>query len=83
MTGERKEPCAECGGLDGRIQHVDIAWPTTRDDLMKGAVRVKAEDRAAFLASKASGGGKHFAGWLHPECEHDCIRRLETEWKLL
>lgn len=22
-----KQPCAECGGLEGTIQHADIAWP--------------------------------------------------------
>lgn len=43
------QPCAECGRLDGRIQHVDIAWPL----------------------------GQHFELWLHPQCEAECIERLE------
>ena len=46
-----KEPCAECGGLEGVIQHADIAWP----------------------------GGRHWEGWLHPECEKAYAERLEAE----
>ena len=50
---EDRPICAECGGEDGIVHHVDIAWP----------------------------GGRHVELWLHPECEIECIKRLEADRK--
>ena len=73
MADDQERYCAECGGAEGVIQHVDIAWPP-----MKRRRFVNDWD---LTAPEHELPGRHVALWLHPECEAEALERLEKQFK--